>query len=180
MKKMFSLAIFMMIGLVGCATSAPSGVQSVQDFEVDSYLGTWYEIARLDHSFERGLSNVTAEYSWNDNGTIAVLNRGYDEAKQKWEQAEGKAKFLGNETVGSLKVSFFGPFYGGYHIVELDEDYQHVLVVGPTKQYLWILAREPMLEESTYAALVEHAKELGFPTKKLIRVEHNKTKPNEH
>ena len=179
MQRMFSLGLLMLVGLVGCTTSAPSGVHPVQDFEVDKYLGTWYEVARLDHSFERGLSNVTAQYSWNDDGTIAVLNRGYNEAKQKWEQAEGKAKFQGKESIGSLKVSFFGPFYGGYHIVELDEDYQHVLIVGPTKQYLWVLAREPVLDESIYSSLVEHAKELGFPTKKLIRVEHNKTESSE-
>lgn len=168
------IGLLLLFGLTaGCATSPPAEVSPVSGFDVNRYLGTWYEIARLDHSFERGLSRVTAEYSLNDNGTIKVLNRGYNAENNKWSRAEGKAKFRANETVGSLKVSFFGPFYGGYHIVELDNDYHHALVVGPSKNYLWILARSPELDEATYQSLVNKAAGLGFPTEDLIYVEHD-------
>lgn len=157
----------------GCSTGPPAGVTPVSGFDVDQYLGTWYEIARLDHSFERGLSEVTANYSMNDKGTsVRVLNRGYNADKAKWNTAEGKAKFRSDKTVGSLKVSFFGPFYGGYHIVELDPDYQHALIAGPSKNYLWILARSPELDDAIYQNLVQTAKDLGFSTEELIRVEH--------
>jgi len=161
------------VALVGCTTRPPADIQPVTGFEVDRYLGTWYEIARLDHSFERGLSDVTANYTLQDNGTIKVVNRGRDEAQGDWNEATGKAKFRGDADVGSLKVSFFGPFYGGYHIVELDEDYNYAMVAGPTKNFLWILAREPHLDETLYDRLIDAANALGFPTKELIRVEHS-------
>jgi apolipoprotein D and lipocalin family protein len=168
------ISVALLVGAIcaGCATSPPANVNPVTGFDVDRYLGTWYEIARLNHRFEQGLSSVTAEYSLNDNAAIKVLNRGYNAEKDKWNSAEGKAKFRGDETVGSLKVSFFGPFYGGYHIVVLDDDYQHVLVAGPSRNYLWILARSPELEEPVYQQLVDTAHELGFPTNELIRVIH--------
>lgn len=158
--------------VAGCATGPPDGVTPITGFEPERYMGTWYEIARLDHRFERGLTQVSANYTLNDNGTIAVLNKGYNAAKGEWSSANGKAKFRGDETVGSLKVSFFGPFYGGYHIVELDDDYQYALVAGPSRNYLWILAREPNLDEDIYNRLVEEAQSLGFPTGNLIKVEH--------
>jgi apolipoprotein D and lipocalin family protein len=172
LPKKYAVLLMAALG-VGCATGPPSGVAPVTGFNVNRYLGTWYEIARLDHSFERGLSRVTAEYALNDNGTIKVLNRGYNAEKDTWESAEGKAKFRGDPTVGSLKVSFFGPFYGGYHIFELDEDYQYAMVAGPSKNYLWILARAPELDDATYQGLVSMAADLGFPTDELIRVEHD-------
>lgn len=170
--RLLVLPFFLVLG-AGCSTSPPDGVTPVTGFKIDRYLGKWYEVARLDHRFERGLSRVTAEYSVNNDGTIKVLNRGYNAEKDKWSSAEGKAKFRGDETVGSLKVSFFGPFYGGYHIVVLDEDYRHALVAGPSKDYLWILARSPELEEAVYQQLVDTAHDLEFPADELIRVSHD-------
>jgi apolipoprotein D and lipocalin family protein len=155
--------------LCGCA-KIPSGVTVVQGFDLDRYLGTWYEIARLDHSFERGLTRVKATYTLNDDGTVRVLNQGYDPTKKEWRQAVGKAKFVGDKTVGQLKVSFFGPFYGGYNIIELAPDYSYALVCGPKRSYLWILARERQLPAETYSRLVQRAKDLGFPTDDLIVV----------
>ena len=159
--------------LGGC-TGVPENVEPVQGFELDRYLGTWYEIARLDHPFERGLENVTAHYSLRPDGGVAVLNRGYRPASGEWEEADGKAYFVDEPTVGRLKVSFFGPFYGGYNIARLDQDgYQWSLVVGPNTDYLWILAREPQLDPQVYQALLDHARERGFAVDEVIRVRHD-------
>src|SRR5690554_7009160 len=103
---------------LSACTGLPSGIEPVTGFDQDRYLGTWYEIARLDHSFERGLSRVTAEYTLNDDGSIRVINRGYNTEKGAWKEAEGRAKFVGDSEVGHLKVSFFGPFYASYVVFE--------------------------------------------------------------
>jgi apolipoprotein D and lipocalin family protein len=150
-------------------------VEPVRDFDADRYLGTWYEIARLDHRFERDLAEVTATYSKREDGGIAVRNRGYDVEAESWDSVEGRAYFTGEPDVGSLKVSFFGPFYGGYHVMALDEqapDYGYALVSGPSTKYLWMLAREPELPEATIEMLVARAQDAGFPTDELIFVEH--------
>ncbi|MCE5230061.1 lipocalin family protein [bacterium] len=157
------------LSLIGCA-SVPPGVSPVTGFDTDRYLGKWYEIARLDHSFERGLERVSAEYSRRSDGSIAVLNRGYDPAKQRWREARGVARFRVSPDVASLKVTFFWPFSGGYHVIALDPDYQWALVAGPSHKYLWILAREPYLDSATYDRLVGVAREAGFPVESLIRV----------
>ncbi|QTR47320.1 lipocalin family protein [Thiothrix litoralis] len=167
MKKLLVLMLAWV--LAGCV-GVPEGITPVAGFQVDRYLGRWYEVARLDHSFERGLEQVTAEYSPREDGTIRVLNRGYNTNKQQWEEAEGRAKFVGSKDVGQLKVSFFGPFYGGYNIVELDPNYQYVMIVGNDRDYLWILSRTPQLDAAVQQRLVEKAKSLGFATDKLIYV----------
>ena len=155
-------------------TGAPEGVDPVSGFELDRYLGTWYEIARLDHSFERGLSNVTANYTLRDDGGVKVINRGYSAEDQEWDETEGKAYFVGDEDIGQLKVSFFGPFYGGYNVIELDKDgYQYSMVAGPDRSYLWILSRSPDLDDAVLERLLAKADELGFPLGELIIVEHD-------
>ena len=172
------VAATLLLVLAGCA-GTPENVSPVRGFEVERYLGRWYEIARLDHSFERGLEQVTAEYSLRDDGGLRVVNRGYDSARQRWKEAEGKAYFTGPRDVGSLKVSFFGPFYGGYNIIELDrEDYEYALVAGPNRSYLWILARQPDLDVSITQRLVAKASGLGFDTDALIFVEHPVSAPS--
>lgn len=169
-----SLAILITVTGSGC-TGVPDGVQTVTDFELDRYLGTWYEIARLDHRFERGMSDVTANYSMREDGGVSVVNTGFEEDKGEWTTATGKAYFVGDTDLGQLKVSFFGPFYGGYNIIELDKDnYQYSLVVGPDRDYLWILSRSPQLDPDILSALVEKASSLGFPTDQLIYVEHTR------
>lgn len=162
--------------LVSSSSAHGKAVQCVENFDVERYLGTWYEIARLDHSFERGLDEVTATYSWNDNGTIKVTNRGYNTKKGKWNEAVGKAKFKGDEDIGALKVSFFGPFYAGYNIVALDEDYSHALVAGPSTKYLWVLSRTAEMDEKVYLQLLKKATEMGYDTSKLIEVKHTTEK----
>lgn len=157
--------------ILSCKTdSSFKNPDTVDNFKLDSYLGTWYEIARTDNRFEKGLEQVTAHYSLNENGTVKVVNKGFDPEKNKWKQAEGKAKFREKETDGKLKVSFFGPFYADYNIMELDENYQYALVIGDNLDYLWILSRETSIPEDVKENYLEKAKELGFDTGKLIWV----------
>lgn len=160
--------------LFSSCTGVPDGVSVVTDFELERYLGTWYEIARLDHSFERGLSAVTANYSLREDGGVHVVNRGRSDETGEWDEAIGKAYFVGARDIGQLKVSFFGPFYGGYNIIGLDKTgYQYSLVAGPNRNYLWILARTPGLEPATLQRLIDTAKALGFATDELIFVAHD-------
>ena len=169
MKK---LTILLFIFLTGCV-GIPDNVKPVDNFQLERYLGKWYEIARLDHSFERGLSRVTADYSLREDGGVRVLNRGYSAENKAWQEAEGKAYFVESPDQGYLKVSFFGPFYGSYIVFELDHDnYQYSLVSGPDKSYLWILARSPKISESIKKSLLKKAAALGFDTTKLIYVAH--------
>jgi apolipoprotein D and lipocalin family protein len=170
MKKLAALLALLLSGCVGM----PANVQPVGNFELDRYLGTWYEIARLDHSFERGLSRVTAHYSLREDGGVRVVNRGYSAKDGKWKQAEGRAYFVQDPRTGFLKVSFFGPFYGSYVIFELDrENYAYAVVSGPDTTYLWILARNPVMDEDLKKDLVARAAARGFDTQGLIFVEHD-------
>ncbi|WP_253279355.1 lipocalin family protein [Comamonas testosteroni] len=130
-------------------------------FDVTRYKGTWYELARIEHRFEKGLSQVSAQYSRNEDGTVTVINRGYDPAKQEWRQARGRARFLGRPDVAALKVSFFGPFYGGYNVVSLDDEYQTALVIGDSLDYFWLLSRSKTIPEQQFRRLLEKASSLG-------------------
>jgi apolipoprotein D and lipocalin family protein len=174
MKSTFFFILLSVI-LAGCA-NMPSGIQVVQDFNVSRYQGKWYEIARLNHSFERGLNNVSATYTLRSDGGIDVLNRGFDKKSGLWKQAKGRAYFIKESTVGRLKVSFFWPFYGGYNVIALDqENYSYALVCGPNKSYLWILAREKTLSRTIIDKLVKTAENLGFSVDKLVFVEHDRS-----
>ena len=169
MKKILIILVLFLTGCVGI----PENVKPVDNFKLDKYLGKWYEIARLDHRFERGLSRITADYSLRDDGGVRVLNRGYSAKENEWKEAEGKAYFVKGTDQGYLKVSFFGPFYGSYVVFELDhENYQYSLVCGPDKSYLWILARSPDMKKEVKDKLVAKAAALGFDTSKLIFVDH--------
>jgi len=118
----------MILGFLSC-TGIPDGLETIKEFNADKYIGKWYEIARYDHSFERGLINVSAEYSFREDGGIKVVNKGFNADKKKWKEAEGKAFFLNGKDEGRLKVSFFGPFYGAYNIIALDkEDYSWSII----------------------------------------------------
>ncbi|MEM0952786.1 MAG: lipocalin family protein [Pseudomonadota bacterium] len=158
---------------LSACTGLPDGVEAVDSVDPERYLGTWYEIARLDHSFERDLRNVTATYSKREDGGINVLNKGYNYEDREWNSAEGKAYPIEAGKWNRLKVSFFGPFYGGYNIVALDEDYQWVMVVGPSRDYLWILARSPDLERDIVNTLVSRAEALEFDVSELIFPDHS-------
>jgi apolipoprotein D and lipocalin family protein len=172
-RKIASTIFLVATFILGC-TGIPDNLKPVNEFEADRYLGKWYEIARLDHSFEKNLSDVSATYTRAENAEILVLNRGYNVKTGEWKQIEGRARFLKEETVGSLKVSFFGPFYGGYHIIALDrQNYSYSMVTGPSRSYLWILSRTKTLDDAVYSDLVAMAREWGFDTARLLKVEHN-------
>jgi len=166
--------ILLSLFLSGCALGPPSGVVPISGFELSRYLGHWYEIARLDHSFERGMTDVSARYRLRDDNSVEVINRGYEPANGRWREAVGTARLIGEPTRGSLKVSFFGPFYGGYHIAALDPDYRWSLVVGPDTGYAWILARDKILPVGIREQLVKQAAAIGIDTNALIWVEHTK------
>lgn len=155
---------------VACSTTPPKGVTPIEGFNADLYLGSWYEIARLNHPFERGLNQVTATYSKREDGGLKVVNRGFNEKKQRWQESVGKAYFTGPASRAALKVSFFGPFYGGYNVIALDSDYQHALVCGPNRDYLWILSRTPEMTDAVKTSLLEKARAEGFDVSALIWV----------
>ncbi|OWY37516.1 lipocalin [Xenophilus sp. AP218F] len=170
LKKHLALFALALLPLAGCDTAPPPGIIPAQGFQLDRYQGRWYEIARLDHRFERGLQAVSADYSRNADGSIRVVNRGYDAATASWREAVGKAWFNGAADVGSLRVSFFGPFYGGYHIAALDPGYRWAVVVGPDQDYLWLLSRDKQPAAAARPALLAVAARLGVPAEKLIWV----------
>lgn len=170
------LWLFTLLLLSAC-TGVPEGVTTIKSFDANQYLGTWYEIARLDHSFEKDLQKVTATYSLREDGGIKVVNKGYNPKTDKWTEAEGKAYFIeaanaDKTNTGRLKVSFFGPFYGAYNIIQLGLPYyNYVMLCGPDKSYFWILSRTPQLAYPIKQELVSKAKALGFATDNLIYVE---------
>lgn len=172
-RRGFHFAIIAITTLLGACTGIPEGVTPVTEFNANKYMETWYEIARLDHPFERGLSNVTATYALREDGSVSVTNRGYNVEECEWDDIEGIANFQGDPSVGSLTVKFFGPFGGGYHIFALDkENYAYAMVAGPTRAFLWILSRTATLEANKKEALIRQAEEAGFPVEDLILVDH--------
>lgn len=167
------IVIFFMLSVLSACTGIPEGIRPVDDFSLDRYLGKWHEIARLDHSFERGLEQVTAEYSLRDDGGVRVINRGFSASENKWKQAEGKAYFMDGEDIAHLKVSFFGPFYGSYVVFELDKEaYQYAFVAGYNTSYLWLLSRTPSVDQALLDRFIKQAAELGFNTDALILLNH--------
>ncbi len=164
------LSLFASLGM-------PKGMQPVTQFELDRYLGTWYEIARLDHRFERGMTHVTATYSLKENGDVKVLNRGYVTKKETFKQAAGRAKFVEGDNLGYLKVSFFGPFYGSYVVFELDDNYQYAFVSGPDTSYLWLLSRTPTISDEVKQRFLSAAQKYGFDTNQLIWVNQTPLEP---
>ncbi len=166
----FPIIFVLYLSLSGCL-GAPDAVVAVKDFELNRYLGQWYEIARLDHSFERGLDAVSANYSLRDDGGIRVLNSGIESETGLLSEAEGRAYFVEDKTTGYLKVSFFGPLYGSYIIFDLDrENYEYAFVAGNSTDYLWLLARSPQVSDELKARFAGQVEELGFDTQGLIWV----------
>lgn len=166
------LGLFAFVVLKSCRT-IPKDVVAVQPFDLDKYLGKWYEIARIDFKFEKDLNNTTAEYSLGGNGTVKVVNRGYNVKTNQWQEATGKAKRVSDEKA-ILKVSFFGPFYSGYNVIALDPEYRYALVCGKNHDYLWILSREKTIPATVREEFLQKATEEGFDVSRLIWVEHDR------
>ncbi|MFW5823613.1 MAG: lipocalin family protein [Marinobacter sp.] len=170
------ISVIALLALAGC-TGTPDGIEPVSGFEEQRYLGTWYEIARLDHSFEEDLSQVTARYSANDDGSIRVINRGYNDETGEWEEAEGRAVFVDDRDLAHLKVSFFGPFYASYVVFELDQaDYSYAYVTGYDRDYLWFLSRTPEVSDQALEDFRTRAREEGFDLDELIIVDQSKNR----
>ena len=165
--------LFAAAATLAACTTPPEGVTPVTPFDMSRYAGKWFEVARLDHSFERGLTDVSASYKLQADGSVEVINRGFAADKGEWKQVVGKALFMGNANRASLKVSFFGPFYGGYHVIALDQaGYRWSMVIGPNRDYLWILARDKVLPDAVRTQLLVQAKQLGIAVDQLIWVKH--------
>lgn len=171
-KIVFNLIITGFLLLSACS-NIPNGVKAVQPFDKQKYLGKWYEIARIDFRYEKNLNNTTANYSINNDGSIKVDNKGFNYKTMRWQQAIGKAKFVGNNDVAMLKVSFFGPFYSGYNVIALDSEYKYALVAGKNLRYLWILSRDTTIPENIKQDYLKIAENYGFKTSSLLWIEHN-------
>ena len=181
LRVFYRISFFAILSLllVSCNASAiPEKAKPIENFDVNRYLGTWYEIARFDFYFEKDLDNTTAQYSLDKKGNVKVLNQGFHVKEKEWKKAEGIAKFRGEENVGALKVSFFGPFYAGYNIIALDPAYKYALVAGKNLDYLWILSREKSIPEDVKQQYLTLAKEIGYDLSRLIWVQHNMENPS--
>lgn len=174
-KHIIGSAVILGVGLLffnSCATM-PEGATVVKPFDKKKFLGKWYEIARMDSRFEKNLTNVMAIYSLKDNGDIRVVNKGYDTEKNKWKMVKGKAKFRNNADEAALKVSFFGPFYSGYNVLAIDDEYTYALIAGNDLSLLWILSRSKDIPESVKREYLKIAEDLGYKTSQLTWVTHN-------
>ncbi len=171
------MPVLLVLILVSSCANIPNNATPVAGFDAEKYLGTWYEVARLDHRFEKNLNNVIAQYEKGKKGQISVVNSGYDVRKNKWESANGSAKFRGDKNLGALKVTFFKPFYSGYNVIALDDDYRYALVAGGSLKYLWLLSRETTMPEEVKSSYLQEAAQLGYDTTKLIWVTHDKRSP---
>lgn len=172
-KNILGIGIFgiLAVFLFRSCKTIPKKAVAITPFEVEKYLGKWYEIARFDYRFEKNLKNTTALYSLNNDGSIKVVNRGYDYKTNKWKEAEGKAKFVSSPDEAKLKVSFFGPFYSGYNVVAIEGNYKYALVAGKNLSYLWILSREKTLPANIKQNFLLEAKKIGYDVEELVWVE---------
>lgn len=164
-------AATLLVGFSSCV-SIPKGAKAISPFNKNRYLGQWYEIARMDFKYEKNLDSVTANYSLREDGSIKVVNRGFNYVDKKWKESEGKAKFVKSSDIGRLKVSFFGPFYAGYNVIAIDEDYKYVMVTGNNLDYLWLLSREQTMPPSVISKYLKQAQSLGYAFDKLVWTKH--------
>lgn len=166
------IVIFSLV--LSACSRMPEGIEPVTDFDINRYQGRWYEIARLDHRFERGLEQVTASYSALDDGTLRVVNRGFSTNSNEWEDAVGRARFTGDRSVGALEVSFFGFFFGDYVVFELDrEDYQYAFVTGSINT-LWFLSRTPTVDDALKERFIRLTRDYGYDSSEIIFVPQKK------
>lgn len=167
-----SILTTLLLGVCMTTSSQQIDNSTITMFDLNRYLGKWYEVARYDHAFERGLVGTTAEYSLLDDGKIKVLNSGYiNTLDGTYQQSVGKAKPNRNGKAGQLRVSFFGPFYSDYYILDLAPDYSYSVVGSSSPKYLWILSRTPHLNPKVESEILTNLQQRGYDTQKLIWVE---------
>jgi len=164
--KSLVLILLVIFSFTSC-TSKHEPLNTVKNVELNKYLGTWYEIARYEHRFEKDCKNVTATYNLKKENEIEVINQCTNINTNEKKKATGVA-FAKDETFSKLRVSFFRPFYGDYWILILDENYKYAVVGAPSREYLWILAREKTISDEIKKSILEKLPTLGFPTNKLI------------
>lgn|SRR5690606_3031411 len=170
LRKMFLGAAGVLAGYAiyrACDPKIPANVTPVENFDAEKYLGTWYEVGRVDNRFERGLIKTKAEYTLNEDGSINVLNSGFNPSKGRYTHASGTALFVRGRGTGALKVSFFGPFFGGYNIVALDDDYRWSIVIGSSPNYFWVLSRDPLLSPDLRDRAITVAMQHGIPPARI-------------
>jgi apolipoprotein D and lipocalin family protein len=173
MKKIRLLLIMSLLFILCCTNTNSQMLDktTVKSLDLNRYLGTWYEIARFPHSFEKNLVGVTATYSLRDDGKIKVLNQGFKNILDgELSKAEGKAKIPDPQKPANLKVSFFWIFYAEYNVLELDDNYQYAMIGSSSDKYFWILCRTPQMDSSTYEMLLEKARKRGYNLAKLEKV----------
>lgn len=175
MKITFKKATYLLsavaVGLLvlnACSAGIPKKATVIQNFDTEKYLGKWYEIARFDFKFEKNLNQVTATYSKNQDGSIRVDNSGYDYINKKWKRSIGEARFVNTDHEARLKVSFFKPFWSGYNVIDITDDYKYALVAGKNLDYIWFLSREKTMPEAIKNRFLQKAKSVGYDTSKLI------------
>jgi len=169
--KLLKASLLSLVFTLNACVGVPDGISPVSNFDINSYLGTWYEIARLDNRFEEGMSQVTANYSLNSDGSIRVTNRGFINEYQSWDEAIGKAVFADSDDLGHLKVSFFGPFYASYVVFNLSPDYKHSYVTSNDRDYLWFLSRTPEVDEASKTEFINQARDLGFSYQDILWID---------
>jgi len=169
--KLLKASLLSLVFTLNACVGVPDGISPVSNFDINSYLGTWYEIARLDNRFEEGMSQVTANYSLNSDGSIRVTNRGFINEYQSWDEAIGKAVFADSDDLGHLKVSFFGPFYASYVVFNLSPDYKHSYVTSNDRDYLWFLSRSPEVDEASKTEFINQARDLGFSYQDILWID---------
>ena len=157
----------LLTAIFACGARSKVDNTPVASLDLDLYLGNWYEIARFDHSFERGVNYAVAHYMLKDNGMVEVVNSGIRDGEAR--KSVGKAKLT--ETPGLLRVSFFGPFYSDYRVLMISSDYRFALVGSGSDKYLWILSRTPEMDGNELAMVLDEARRRGYDTDKLIWVE---------
>ncbi len=166
------LALTILILFVNACVKVPEWVTPVKNFKVKRFMGTWYEIVRLDHRFERGMNSVTANYSLDPDGGIKIQNSGYMVRWKEWRYREARASFVDQTNIGLLKVAYTRPLYFPYVIFKLDPDYEYAFVCGKDRSLLWLLSRTEYVDQDVIDDFVAEAKKLGFDTSKLIFVSH--------
>lgn len=167
MKKLVT-SIAITLSLLGCASSSHKSIEPISDFVLSDYLGKWYEIARIDHGFQKNIVNGTAQYRLREDGLVEVINQGFNENNKEWEKAIGVAKLKGESNIAHLRVSFFWPIYGDYKVFYLESDYSVALVTGSTSEYYWLLSRTPTLPREDIVRYMHIAKDAGIDVSKVI------------